>query len=164
MVETLLPTALAATLEAGQRLANGPYLWRVEVGLTQGGLSRRTGTPAPEWPGRGSLAARSRHDLYLHGETLTYVRESCRPEDSLVRPVSLHVFPADQTVLAKAGRGGGFDNPDFAMAPHDVALIARLGGRCVAEVRLPGYPIARLRTGQFTEWRLLWMADIANPP
>ena len=51
-----------------------------------------------------------------------------------------------------------------AMAPHDAALIARLGGRCVAEARLPGYPIARLRTGQFTNGGLLWMAAVANPP
>ena len=50
-----------------------------------------------------------------------------------------------------------------AMAPHDAALIARLGGRGVAEARLPGYPIAR-RTGQFTDWGLLWMAAVANPP
>ena len=91
----------------------------------------------------GPPVVRGEFDLYLHDDRLLYVREGCRPEDREGRFV-LHLEPRDPDDLPPARRRFGFENRSFSF--HERAL--ERGGRCVAHVRLPDYPIRRVVTGR----------------
>ena len=159
MVQTPLPRQPLKAIAAGQRLRRGPHLWRVTVALGPTGTAAMD-TPHP--PVLGERVARGRFDLHLNGGTLTYVKTPCRPGDTSAR-FFLHAFPADPGALPAHRRLSGFHNLDFDMARHDAGLISRLGGRCVASVRLPGHPLARLRTGQFDQRRNHWIIELKKP-
>ena len=163
MVQMPRPAGPLWAIVAGQRLpVDGPDLWRVAVELGPEGAVAADVTRSVV-PATSPLPAAAPFDLYMDGATLVYVRESCHPEDTWPR-FFLHVFPADPSTLPEARRRSGFHNLDFTMEDHDAALLARLGGRCVAWRRLPDGPIARLRTGQldrFDEW--LWSAELVEP-
>ena len=163
MVYMPRPTGPLRAIVAGQRLpVDGPDLWRVAVELGPEGAVA-TDTTRPMVPAVPPLPAAAPFDLHLDGATLVYVRESCRPEDTW-RRFFLHVFPADPSTLPEARRRSGFHNLDFRMEDHDAALLARLGGRCVAWRRLPDGPIARLRTGQLgLGGEQLWFAEVVEP-
>ena len=88
-------------------------------------------------------------DLFLAAGRMVYAKEPCAQEEVGER-FFLHVFPA---------RADGFDNLDFHFVEHGL----RWQGACLAAVPLPGYPIARLRTGQFTEDGKLWERTISPP-
>ena len=155
MVHTPLPRRALGTIVAGQRLRRGPYLWRVAAAMGPAGAE----AVDPPRPAPGELVARGGFDLHLDGATLTYVKAPCRPEDTSPH-FFLHAFPADPGALPALRQKYGFHNLDFVMARHDAGLIARLGGRCVASARLPGHPIARLRTGQFDRHGNRWTIEI----
>lgn len=74
---------------------------------------------------------------------LLYVTERCL-YSTTVNPFFLHIIPENIADLTAARRQLGFDNLDFLFVQHrDV-----LGGRCVATLRLPDYPIAAIFTGE----------------
>ena len=86
------------------------------------------------------------------GDDLLYVRADCPPSfDHNTEPrFFLHVHPVDPDVLHKHRRKQAtFDSLDFD--PH---WLWRAANRCTARVRLPDYPIAMIRTGQFSRQRL----------
>ncbi len=60
----------------------------------------------------------------------------------------------------------GFDNLDFHWGEADGGDDVRYGGKCVAVVRLPDYPIVRIRTGQWIpdERRNLWRVEFQVGP
>ena len=77
------------------------------------------------------------------GGRLLYVTDRCL-YSTTVNPFFLHIIPENIEDLTAARRQLGFDNLDFLFVQHrDV-----LGGRCVATLRLPDYPIAAIRTGE----------------
>ena len=88
-------------------------------------------------------AARSVFDVYLGGNALTYVKDPCGPDDTGAR-FFLHFVPEDAGDLPAERRRYGFANADFAWSRHGGAF----DGACLAAVPLPGYPVARVRTGQ----------------
>ena len=99
-------------------------------------------------------------DVYLlRGGRLVYSRQPCRRDDNDAR-FFLHVFPVDERDLSDERRQYGFDNLDFWMEGHPSA-----GGRCTTVRRLPDYPVAKIRTGQFTGEGQLWEGTVvvANP-
>ena len=98
--------------------------------------------------------ARARYDVWLDpgGDGLIYVRENCSAEDAGAR-FFLHVHPADAAAPA-----GSFENRDFDFGAHGIRTE---DGACVITVPLPGYPIARVRTGQFDASGQLWAAEFA---
>ena len=102
--------------------------------------------------------ARSHFDVYVD-EWLTYVRAPCVFDDIKTK-FFLHLVPWNAGDLP-AGRTAGFDNRDFAFGAHG----ALFDGKCVATWRLP-YPVAKLRTGQFTGEGELWSASFERsaPP
>ena len=51
-------------------------------------------------------------DVYLDGNRLIYVKEDCRPEDTLTK-FFLHVRPRDESYLPEHRRQHGFENRDF---------------------------------------------------
>lgn len=120
----------------------------------------------------GPPRARARFDIHLDrgagGGRLLYVREECRPEDFAGR-FFLHLTPEDEGDLPPYRRPHGFDNLDFRF--HDRLVTEEgEGGRCVAAVRLPDYPIRAVATGQFRRradnspeevWRVRFAPDAA---
>ena len=101
-------------------------------------------------------AARSRFDIYLRENTLTYLKSPCRAAD-VQAMFFLHIFPEDVADLPAHRRQHGFDNLDFH---HGGNNALALSGRCIVRRRLPDYPIAHIRTGQFTaDDGQIWKAE-----
>ena len=106
----------------------------------------------------GRPAIESDFDVYLAGNTLTYVKEQCG-EDDVDAQFFLHVVPVDPDDLP-GPRGYGFDRLDFGFAGRG----ATFDGACLVEVPLPEYGIAAIRTGQHEAaeggFRHLWEGEI----
>ena len=98
--------------------------------------------------------ARSTFDLYLRGEDLIYARDQCDPAGAK-GIFFLHVVPVSPDDLPAERREYGFDSLDF----HFATRGASFDGRCVASVRLPGYAIASVRTGQYADEGTVWAAE-----
>ena len=92
----------------------------------------------------GSPVTQSDFDVYLRGNVLAYLKKPCDPDDMDAR-FFLHIIPKDPADLPAVMNEFGFANLDFQFPGHG----ARIGGICVATLDLPGYPIERIRTGQF---------------
>ena len=90
--------------------------------------------------------ARTRFDVYLDGQAITYIQDPCRLEETLSR-FFLHVTPVDPRDLPAAERLQGFVNLDFAFHRRGV----RLEDACMATVPLPAYAIKRIVTGQWID-------------
>ena len=103
----------------------------------------------------GQPVAQSNFDVYLRGNGLAYLKEPCAPGDTDAR-LFLHIFPDNPAALPAASREAGFANLDFQFTDHG----AYAGDMCVAERELPGYPIERIRTGQFVSGEgRVWIAE-----
>ena len=104
----------------------------------------------------GEPAARSVFDIYTGENTVTYLKSPCSAAD-VQAEFFLHVVPEDLEDLPAQRRQYGFDNTHFHYGGN--AALA-FGGRCIAEHPLPDYPIARIRTGQFTpDDGRIWQAE-----
>ena len=149
-----LPDYPIAAIRTGQLTDDG-VLWEADIVF---------GEEAPDYAAarRDALAgeplARSVYALHLDGRTLTYLRDRCTDEEADAR-FFLHVVPADENDLPEHRREYGFENLDFTLA----ARGARIDGNCVAVARLPDYPIATIRTGQYDDTGRLWTAEFALP-
>ena len=104
---------------------------------------------------------RSVYDIHRDGLILTYLRDQC-PLDDVAMEIGgprffLHVMPIHAGDLPpwQRARGLDFDNLDAVLR----AGSARIDGDCVASVRLPDYPIASIRTGQFSDDGVHWEAE-----
>ncbi len=102
--------------------------------------------------------ARAFYDVYRDGRALTYVRDGCPAEDGIAR-FFLHVEPVDAADLPAHRREHGFDNLDFTLGRSG----GRVDGSCVAVARLPDYPVATIRTGQYDESGQLWAVEFVIP-
>ena len=99
---------------------------------------------------------RTVYDIHRDGRRLTYLRDGCPREDVGGTRLFLHVVPRDAGDLPLWSRKRGYDNLDHALRGG----TARIDGDCVGVVDLPDYPIAAIRTGQFTDDGVLWEVDI----
>ena len=96
--------------------------------------------------------SRSRFDAYRVGDVMVYVRDGCAPSDISLRfwlrvhPVNPANLPLYLWAFPNHRWEYGFETRDFAFANHGV----RIDGNCIAVAPLPDYPIARIRTGQYT--------------
>ena len=95
-------------------------------------------------------------DVYHDGGRLLYTAAECG--DAVLAPrFFLHVFPADESNLPAYEREHGFHHLDFNFGERRLLPLdfyfkgAPAGGdvECAAVVDLPGYAIARIRTGQY---------------
>ena len=104
-------------------------------------------------------AARAHFDVYLEDGALHYVKEDCNLADAEAR-FFLHLFPAQAKDLPLHRRKNQFDNRDFEFGWRG----AHFDGKCMTQEPLPGYPVARIRTGQFVRGEgQLWKAEIPLP-
>ena len=97
------------------------------------------------------LIIQSDFDVYLDDNRLIYVKERCTDTDTEPR-FFLHVDPVGRADLPERRKQYGFDNLDFRFDKHG----SRHGGQCVAMLGLPDYPIASIRTGQYTSEGQIW--------
>lgn len=90
--------------------------------------------------------ARAAFDLRLDedGRTLTYVKEPCADSD-VEQPFFLHITPERADDLPTDRRELGFDSRGFDFRLRGIVF----DGKCVAQVPLPDYPIASVRSGQW---------------
>ena len=84
-------------------------------------------------------------DLHLDGRTLTWVIESCRPEDTLQTFLLLEVVPADPDHVPADHRERGWLRMGFQFGQFGV----RFDGRCLARRTLPDFPARELRVGRW---------------
>ncbi len=108
------------------------------------------------------VVARAKFDVHLWENLLVYSREPCAPAD-ISDTFFLHLIPANRDDLPKNRREYGFNNLDFNFA--QVGEISRAGeisgGKCIARVFLPDYPIARISTGQYVPGSgQVWKAEL----
>ena len=133
----------------GQYVPGSPVLW-------EGGI--RLDVDA-EWIAgvveRAAPAIRSDFDVYHDSDRLLYTGGECGDED-VAPPFFLHVFPEDEDDLPEAHRENGYHHLDFRFDARRLPLDfhfkdapAPVGVECVALVDLPGYNVARIRTGQY---------------
>lgn len=101
----------------------------------------------------GTPVIRDSFDVYLDEDAFYYVKAPCAPEDVKERFI-LTVEPSERDDLSADRKPHGFDNFNFDW--HGVIYDQR----CMAMVRRPDYPIARIRAGQITipEMNVLWDA------
>ena len=106
--------------------------------------------------------ARARFNLHLDRarRTLTFTRTPCVPSD-VENPFFLHVTPERTGDLQEGRRESGFDNLDFDFRLRGVVF----DGKCAAQVPLPEYAVASIRTGQFVQggnevWRTEFAAGL----
>ena len=103
--------------------------------------------------------ARSVFDVYLGGDTVYYVREDCNLEEDTAALFFLHAVPVDMADLPAHLRPFEFENRDFPFASQG----GYFDGVCMTGVRLPDYPIARIRAGQFVRGEgQIWKVEVAD--
>ena len=155
VVVVRLPDYPIARLRTGQFvLGSGEWIWQTEFEDT---AYYRAAYDAIVAGGYGEPAARAAFDVYRHGGRLAYLKEPCSAADTDAR-FFLHVYPADAADLPEERGQYGFDNLIFGSKFPGAAW----DGKCVAVARLPDYPIARIRTGQFVpgSGERIWQADL----
>ena len=103
----------------------------------------------------GEPIIHSYFDIYLIENELIYAKEPCAPADKEAL-FFLHIIPEDVNDLPDDRRQHGFDNLDF---DYD-RFSAPVGDKCMAQRPLPDYPVAHIRTGQFTpDDGQIWKAE-----
>ena len=102
-------------------------------------------------------------DVYLAETALVYVKEACE-RANVETPFFLHIVPAGDD-FDDGRESMGYNNLDFMLAQHGHWLGAeREIGPCFAEVPLPPYRIAEVRTGQYVaeSFRQVWEGAIGR--
>ena len=112
-------------------------------------------------PESGQLLLDAEFLVYRQGRhRLVYVKDGCTSWDREAR-FFLHIVPANPADLPADRRENGFDNRDFQFEQAGGGIV---NGRCVVDRRLPTYPIAVIRTGQYAHGRdKLWEGEYHFP-
>ena len=104
-------------------------------------------------------AIHSTYAVYHTGKYLVYAKSRCRPTD-LTTNFMVHITPADPKDLPADRRQYGYDNLDFSIQNY----AAPRSGECVVIRKLPQYPIASIRTGQYNDQGRIWEGEIILDP
>ena len=109
----------------------------------------------------GDSARAGGFDVYLAEDALVYAKESCERAD-VDTPFFLHLTPAGDD-FDEGRESIGYNNLDF-MLEYRGDWFGEQGdaGPCLAEVPLPDYGIASIRTGQYSveDSRRVWEGEI----
>ena len=105
-------------------------------------------------------AARSVFDVYADGDTLTYLKRDCAPEDAALR-FFLRAFLVNPADLPAAHRDGGYYGQNFVFADRGKTV----DGACVLIADLPNFPTARFETGQYISGEgEIWSVSVRPTP
>ena len=164
--ETLYRDTCCHLNDRGYELLAAAMVRRMEPAL------RRLSRESPAAPVSALAAARrptqpdtllvaSYFQVYLQdNKRLRYVRENCAAMDGELR-FFLHLTPRNLADLPPHRREHGYDNLDFSFAEVGGHLWPE---QCQALLRLPDYPIAYLRTGQYVPGAgELWFGEFSFP-
>ena len=165
--ETLYRDDCCHLNDRGNELLAAAIVRRLEPAL------RRLGQENPAAPVSALAAARrplqrdtllfnSPFRVYLQAghRWLRYRRADCAAAE-VAAPFFLHLTPRNLDDLPPYRRQHGYDNRDFDFTAAGGFLA---GGQCQALIPLPGYPIAHLRTGQYTPAAgELWAGSFSFP-
>ena len=149
-----LPDYPIARVSTGEFVSGEGAVWRTDINLAARAAAQAVydGILAGDY---GAPVAQSHFDVYMRGNALTYLRSPCAPEDTAAH-FFLHIIPTDPADLPADSHESGFANLDFQFADHG----ADIGGKCVASLDLPDYPLDRIHTGQFVSGEgRVWSAE-----
>lgn len=104
----------------------------------------------------GVPTIRSNFNVYLDTNRLIYSKSSSCTDQDHDANFFLHVEPVSLNDLPEHRKQYNFDNLNFTLKNQG----ARYKEHCIASVRIPDYPIARIETGQFTPERRIWQETI----
>ena len=142
-----------------------PALWRLGRASLAGPVSALNAARRPAEITASGNRRRRPPDFQVSfqddGKQLRYVREGCVPGD-LDLPFFLHLIPRQVGDLPPDSREYGFENRDFSFDRVGHSFTHK---QCAAQIRLPDYSIAALRTGQYAPGRdtLLWSVELSVP-
>ena len=158
LMTATLPDYPIAAIQTGQWQPGGERLWEVfAIPPLDGEALAFYEKAYQDTASSGEPAARSGFDLYLNGDTLSYLKEPCGENDARGR-VFLSVHPADVRDLPPDRRAIGHDSLNFDFAPPSLAIF---NGKCMATRQLPDYDITKIETGQWIPGgERLWDAEI----
>ena len=106
--------------------------------------------------------AESAFDVYLDGDTLTYVKEPCGESDADA-PFTLSITPSDPSDLPERARSLGMEHESLNFGFREYG--ATFDGKCVILRDLPEYPIGVIETGQYAPGGgRLWTATAHTDP
>ncbi len=148
-----LPDYPIAAIRTGQSTADG-RLWETEISLRQDLYRELYPSITAGQPAHSNV-----FDFYLKDNALSYAKEPCAPTDTAAR-FFLHIVPANRKDLPEERQPWGVDNRDFDFSQAG----AHFDGKCLATISLPDYPIAAIRTGQFTPAGPVWETEFAVAP
>lgn len=148
-----LPSYAIAGVRAGQYARGEGELWAAALPFDPARYRAAFENPATREPD-----VRAQFDLHLdrEGRTLTFTRAPCFPSDIQAR-FFLHVTPERGGDLPWGRRIYGYDNLDFDFHTRGAAF----DGKCAAQVPLPDYAVASIRTGQFQGGDEVWRTEFA---
>ena len=145
-----LPEYEVQRITTGQFTWNHNNLWTRSVSFTEPDLFLADVLDGPDEP----LLAHHPYEVYGRGNSLVYVNVECT--DLEREPLFfLHVEPVNAGDLPEHRREWGFDNLDFSFA----SSATYEGERCGVARELPGWPILRVRTGQYADGDTLWTSE-----
>ena len=127
-----IPGYAIAAISTGKRAPDGSETWGAEINLP---ISVKS----------DDLIIRSDFDVYLDGDTLTYLKAPCAESDTRGR-FFLSVHPVDVSDLPEARRELGHDGLNFDFSPDGIIFA----NKCMIRRELPDYPILKIETGQWT--------------
>ena len=158
LMTAILPDYPIAAVRTGQWLPGVERLWEVfAIPPLDGEALAFYEKTYQATAASGEPAARSGFDLYLDGDTLSYLKEPCGESDARGR-VFLSVHPTDVSDLPPDRRAIGHDSLNFDFAPPSLAIF---NGKCMATRHLPDYDIDKIQTGQWIPGgERLWDAEI----
>ena len=141
-----------------------PALLRRSGASPAGPVSALAAARLPAPPAANSLPSPQpsfQVSLQNYGKELRYVRAGCAPED-IGPEFFLHLIPRNLTDLPHR-------NQAYGVASWPFNFTARGGHfapwQCTLQFRLPGYPLAALRTGQYVPGQGdLWSTELIIPP
>ena len=159
LMTAALPDYPIATVQTGQWRPGVERLWEVFATPPPSAEAlARYESAYQDIASSGEPAARAGFDLYLNGDTLSYLKAPCGEGDARgrfflsVHPVNVEDLPADRREI-------GHESLNFDFAPPAVAVF---NGKCMANRRLPDYDIARIETGQWVPGgERVWDAEVA---
>ena len=145
-----LPDYEIAAVWTGQYIRGGGLVWGREFSPGQPpALSAAEMTDLLE---DAELLAQAEFDLHRNEDTLLWVKTPCVSEDTAPK-FFVRLLPVSVGDLPQERQQFGFDNMDFNFADRGTLIQGRT---CVAAVELPDYPVAAVRTGQFTSDGAIW--------
>jgi len=157
--ETLYLDSCCHLNDRGNELLAAEMVRRLEPALRRL-AGERLGEPVSPLAAAGRRPADFQVSIQEDGKGLRYVREDCAPADTEPR-FFLHLVPRAAADQSPPGREQGFDNRIFSFAEVGGRFSA---GQCAAQIPLPDYPIAALRTGQYIpDQGDLWSTELIVP-